>query len=69
MTFKLNEDQVRRLIAWVKQQNKLLIYDIQAGPRSGIFSYQFIPNGGRTVVKVYCSLTGETLDLTNYSDV
>lgn len=63
--FNLTKEQIQKVNEWHKEQTKDKPY---TGAIGGQFTYSFSPNNLGLVTKVKNELTGEVLDVTDYSD-
>lgn len=68
--FTLDAEEQTRLHEWMAEQNKLLTEQNKSnyeGASGGRFTYSFTPTSLGVVTKVQDDLTGNEIDLTDYS--
>lgn len=66
MIFKLTEDQALQAHNWIMSQ--LHVKPADSGAAGGRFSFVFTPNGLGEGVEVVDQITGDKLNITDYSD-
>jgi asparagine synthetase A len=65
MMFELNERQIKKIIQFKKQQDKLMS-PWHKDLIEGVYSYQFTPTGIGIGVRVVNTMTDEMIDVSDY---